>query len=109
MKHWNRRKVLASLGALPVAARATTVQSTFGLTVNPTGPTFDYYISNTGSDSNPGTLASPWALTSLAQSQFQQFKDGRQAHRAHWWRDWIACDIQRGHAHSGFWHDLLRG
>ena len=28
--------------------------------------TFDYYISPTGSDSNAGTLASPWAITSLA-------------------------------------------
>lgn len=28
--------------------------------------TFDYYISPTGSDSNPGTLASPWAITALA-------------------------------------------
>jgi hypothetical protein len=27
--------------------------------------TFDYYISPTGSDSNPGTLAQPWAITSL--------------------------------------------
>jgi len=27
--------------------------------------TFDYYISSTGNDSNPGTLAAPWALTSL--------------------------------------------
>jgi hypothetical protein len=27
--------------------------------------TFDYYISPTGSDSNPGSLASPWAITSL--------------------------------------------
>lgn len=27
--------------------------------------TFDYYISTGGSDSNPGTLASPWAITSL--------------------------------------------
>jgi hypothetical protein len=27
--------------------------------------TFDYYISTTGSDSNPGTLASPWALTAI--------------------------------------------
>jgi hypothetical protein len=30
-----------------------------------TTTTFDYYISTTGSDSNPGTLASPWAITSL--------------------------------------------
>jgi hypothetical protein len=28
--------------------------------------TFDYYVSPTGSDSNPGTLASPWAITSLS-------------------------------------------
>jgi hypothetical protein len=27
--------------------------------------TFDYYVSTTGSDGNPGTLASPWAITSL--------------------------------------------
>ncbi len=30
--------------------------------------TFDYYISPTGTDSNPGTLASPWAITSLQVS-----------------------------------------
>ena len=30
-----------------------------------TSTTFDYYISPTGSDANPGTLASPWAITSL--------------------------------------------
>jgi|SRR5579883_2932855 len=30
-----------------------------------TSGTFDYYISTSGSDSNPGTLASPWAITSL--------------------------------------------
>ena len=29
------------------------------------GATFDFYISTTGSDSNPGTLASPWALTAI--------------------------------------------
>lgn len=27
--------------------------------------TFDFYISTTGSDSNPGTLAQPWAITSM--------------------------------------------
>jgi hypothetical protein len=31
-----------------------------------TTTTFDYYISPTGSDANPGTLASPWAITSLS-------------------------------------------
>jgi hypothetical protein len=29
---------------------------------------FDYYISPTGSDSNPGTVSSPWAITSLMNS-----------------------------------------
>ena len=28
--------------------------------------TFKYYVSPTGSDSNPGTLAQPWAITSLS-------------------------------------------
>lgn len=28
--------------------------------------TFNYYVSPTGSDSNPGTLAAPWAITSLS-------------------------------------------
>ncbi len=31
-----------------------------------TTTTFDYYVSPTGSDSNPGTLAAPWAITSLS-------------------------------------------
>src|SRR5579872_1515131 len=30
---------------------------------------FDYYISTTGSDSNPGTLASPWAITAINTKQ----------------------------------------
>lgn len=38
------------------SAQATTQAATTG---------FDYYISTTGSDSNPGTLASPWAITAL--------------------------------------------
>lgn len=29
------------------------------------GETFDYYIGPSGSDANPGTLASPWAITAL--------------------------------------------
>jgi hypothetical protein len=35
--------------------------------VQPTssGATFDFYISTTGNDSNAGTLANPWAITSL--------------------------------------------
>ena len=35
-------------------------QSNFSLSI-----LFDYYISVTGSDANPGTIASPWAITSL--------------------------------------------
>jgi hypothetical protein len=31
----------------------------------PGAVTFDYYISTTGSDSNPGTLAEPWAITAI--------------------------------------------
>lgn len=31
--------------------------------------TFDYFISPTGSNSNPGTLASPWALTAINSKQ----------------------------------------
>lgn len=30
-----------------------------------TTTTFDFYISTTGNDGNPGTLAAPWAITSL--------------------------------------------
>ncbi|GEM_PF-4009103 len=38
--------------------------------------TFDYYISPTGSDSNPGTLARPWAITSLTASSPNYSKIG---------------------------------
>lgn len=31
--------------------------------------TFDYYISPTGSDSNPGTQASPWSITAINTKQ----------------------------------------
>ena len=30
---------------------------------------FDYYIATTGSDTNPGTLASPWAITGINSKQ----------------------------------------
>jgi hypothetical protein len=35
---------------------------------------FDFYISTTGSDSNPGTLAAPWALTSLLDNNANNSK-----------------------------------
>ncbi|HUJ52608.1 MAG TPA: right-handed parallel beta-helix repeat-containing protein [Steroidobacteraceae bacterium] len=36
--------------------------------------TYDYYISTTGSDSNAGTLAAPWAITSLLAGNANQAK-----------------------------------
>jgi hypothetical protein len=60
---WSRRDVLSKgAGALCVLALPQLViQKAFGQATT----TFDYYISPTGSDSNPGTQASPWAITSL--------------------------------------------
>lgn len=34
-------------------------------------PTFDFFISTTGSDSNPGTLSQPWAITALNSKSSQ--------------------------------------
>lgn len=45
---------------LPFKARLARAQST---------PTFDYYISTTGSDSNPGTMDSPWSITAINTKQ----------------------------------------
>jgi hypothetical protein len=60
---WSRRDVLSrGAGALCVLALPEFVtRKAFGQSTT----TFDYYISPTGSDSNPGTQASPWAITSL--------------------------------------------
>jgi hypothetical protein len=59
---WSRREVLArGAGAVSVLALPQLwIPEAWGQTA-----TFDYYISTTGSDSNAGTLASPWALTSF--------------------------------------------
>lgn len=46
-----------------------TAQQTFLLPVVAAGQTFDYYISTTGSNSNPGTVASPWAITAINDKQ----------------------------------------
>jgi hypothetical protein len=58
----SRRRFLGQSGALigaslilPFSLRNARAQST----------AFDFYISPTGSDSNPGTAGSPWALTAL--------------------------------------------
>src|ERR1700721_4657316 len=60
---WSRRDVLSrGAGALcALALPEFVIQKAFGQSTT----TFDYYISPTGSDSNPGTQASPWAITSL--------------------------------------------
>lgn len=42
---------------------------------------FDYYISTTGSDSNPGTLSQPWALTSLLNPAMSQFNSSISANQ----------------------------
>jgi hypothetical protein len=56
----SRRDVLQyggfALGATILAPRWALAQSV---------TTFDYYISTTGSDGNPGTLAAPWAITAI--------------------------------------------
>ena len=36
--------------------------------ISPLGPTFDFYVSPTGNDANPGTVAQPWAITSLVHT-----------------------------------------
>lgn len=48
---------------------ATSVNQPVSLTVAAVGAAFDFYISPTGSDSNTGTLASPWAITALNTKQ----------------------------------------
>jgi hypothetical protein len=69
---WSRRDVLSrGAGALCVLALPEFVfQKAFGQSTT----TFDYYISPTGSDSNPGTQASPWAITSLQDTNSNNSK-----------------------------------
>ena len=45
-----------SVASLPIVERLARAQAAAG---------FDFYISPTGSDSNPGTLARPWSITAL--------------------------------------------
>lgn len=44
-------------------------QATYPLNVIAAGNPFDYYISTTGSNSNAGTLASPWAISAINAKQ----------------------------------------
>jgi hypothetical protein len=55
--------ILAS--AVPLAIRSVRAA---------TSVSFDYYISTGGNDGNPGTLASPWAITSLQHSNANNAK-----------------------------------
>jgi hypothetical protein len=69
---WSRRDVLSrGAGALCVLALPEfVIRKAFGQSTT----TFDYYISPTGSDSNPGTQASPWAITSLQDTNSNNSK-----------------------------------
>lgn len=57
-----RRKLLKNSGIAALAAVASDlwVPAAYSQT-----STFDYFISPTGDDNNPGTLASPWSITAL--------------------------------------------
>ena len=54
----------------------TVTASTFSLPAGPPGGAIDYYISTTGSDSNPGTFAQPWAITSMQRTTANNNKMG---------------------------------
>jgi hypothetical protein len=58
----SRREFLQYSGAL---VGASILVSSLPRRAQAQSAAFDYYISPTGSDSNPGTLASPWALTAI--------------------------------------------
>src|SRR5215469_4853900 len=64
VRSWSRREVLAKgAGVASVLALPKLwIPTAWGAT---TPTTFDYYVSTTGSDSNPGSLAQPWAITSF--------------------------------------------
>jgi hypothetical protein len=59
----SRRKFLA-LGSIGLV-----VASGLGSEARAQSAGFNYYISPTGNDGNPGTLASPWAITSLMSTK----------------------------------------
>jgi len=65
----SRRKMLKGGAAAAVIAWVPII-GTRRASAQSTGP-FDYFISPTGDDSNPGTLASPWSITALKNNQSQ--------------------------------------
>ena len=58
-------------GAIVVAGQTPVVLAS--------GAPFDFYISPTGSDSNLGTLASPWAITSLVRNAVNSYNVANRA------------------------------
>lgn len=62
-----RAAIVTAVAAIaPVWTRRARAQSA--------SQTFDFYISTNGSDSNPGTLTAPWAITSLNKSNSNNSK-----------------------------------
>jgi hypothetical protein len=59
------KAVHLSLSNSGVRADYRAIANKSSTTVTTGGATFDYYIGPTGSDSNAGTSASPWAITAL--------------------------------------------
>jgi hypothetical protein len=65
----SRRDVLRAGGLLlPATALAPALFTRISRAATTSGG-FDYYISTNGSNSNPGTLASPWAITAINTMQ----------------------------------------
>lgn len=63
---FTRRTLLKRSG---YAVLATSVPMLLRTARSQAATTFDYYISPTGDDNNPGTLASPWSITALNSKQ----------------------------------------
>lgn len=61
-----RRTLLkqGAYAALALRAAPSLVRTANAETTN-SSTSFDYYISSTGSDANPGTLSQPWAITAI--------------------------------------------
>src|SRR5690348_7718458 len=72
-----RRQAIQSIGASTVALAVSSILApkahglifTGGSAATSAGQPFDFYISTTGSDTNAGTLASPWAITAINTKQ----------------------------------------
>lgn len=69
----SRRELLVGAASLSVIAAG----SSWAQFAEAATATFDYYISPTGSDSNSGTQASPWAITALCDASKTQIRGKR--------------------------------